>query len=134
MSISALFNRLDAPLTNVQWSWGAQRSDGSIFLRVWQDETFREGSRTFVRLAKHELFQDDPSNLGYAERLRHLEMLRQGASGYAIMLRAVDPKAYPRSIAGFNKNEVFQLGEICLIDGNEWAELIGRIAIRDMTS
>jgi hypothetical protein len=36
--ITRFFDDLGAPLTNMQWSWGAVRSDGAVFVRVWEDE------------------------------------------------------------------------------------------------
>jgi hypothetical protein len=41
MSLSALFARKGAPLHNVRYSWGGVRADGTVILRVWQDETGR---------------------------------------------------------------------------------------------
>ena len=56
-SPSAMFKRLGAPLHNVQWSWGAVRADGSVFLRVWQDETRKtEDGRRFIRLVNHRAY------------------------------------------------------------------------------
>ena len=99
-SPSALFQRLGAPLNNVQWSWGALRSDGTLFLRVWQDETKQmNDGRRFVRLANHRAYQGAATNLGYSERLAHLEALREGAAAYAVICRAKDVNSRPRAIA-----------------------------------
>ncbi len=49
MSQAELFETLGAPLKNVRWSWGGVRkSDGAVFLRVWQDGTKKSmGNVTF---------------------------------------------------------------------------------------
>ncbi|WP_292940488.1 MULTISPECIES: hypothetical protein [unclassified Novosphingobium] len=132
MSITAMFARLGAPLANVQWSWGGLRADGAVFLRVWQDQTQKVDDKRFIRLAHHSAHEGDTRNLGYQERLRHLMAVKAGAPAFAILVRAKDVKARPRSIAGFNDREVFQLGEIATFDGDEWGELKDRISVQAM--
>lgn len=127
-----MFAELGAPLRNVQWSWGAEREDGAVFLRVWQDETVAKDGKRYIRLVNHRAYESDPANLGYQERLEHLSAIAAGAEAFAILLRAVDPKARPRSIAGYNSREVFPLGEVIQIDGDDWAEFGARIPTRQM--
>ena len=87
-SPSALFKRLGAPLHNVQWSWGAGRADGSVVLRVWQDEMRKtEDGRRFIRLVNHRGYEGAGTNLGYSEWLAHLDRLRAGAAGYVVRSR-----------------------------------------------
>lgn len=91
-SASALFDRLGARLRNPNWSWGALREDGTVFLRVWADETRVSKERKhFVRLVNHRAYSGGPPNLGYNERLGHIEALDRGALGYAIWCTAEDP-------------------------------------------
>ena len=81
MSQTNLFAKLGAPLANPRWSWGAIRTtDGVVFLRVWQDRTRRHDGARFVQVTHAEKFKDNPDNLGYRERLRHVERIREGAS------------------------------------------------------
>lgn len=77
-------------------------------------------------------FGDESSNLGHAERLRHVEMIRSGAPAYMIMCLAVDPKAAPRMIASFNEREVFLGGELVEADGDWWLERAARRSIDTM--
>jgi len=87
MSLSSLFNRLGAPLHNNRWSWGAVRAnDGSVFLRVWQDESKVINGKRFMRITANEYFQNnDPNNLGYQERLKHIQQIQTGAKSYMIV-------------------------------------------------
>jgi len=101
MSPSAFFRRLRAPLLNVQWSWGATKSDGVVILRVWGDQTEKFGDKRFVRLSYHALFRGTANN-GYNERVRHVTAIKAGAVAYAVMCNAVDPEAEPREIRSFD--------------------------------
>lgn len=132
-SPSALFKRIGAPLHNVQWSWGGVRPDGSVVLRVWQDETRKsDNGRRFIRLVNHRAYQGAESNLGYSERLAHLDRLRAGATGYVVICRAEDVNSRPRSIASFDGREVIRLGELVILDGDEWGELLERIPVKSL--
>jgi len=126
LSPSAMFRRLRAPLTNNFWSWGAVRDDGTVFLRVWQDERQARAGKQFIRLINHAAYAANTDNHGYRERLRHLDLIRGGAPAYLVVCRAVDVTAQPREIASFDEREVLLLGEIVLIDGDEWGEIAGR--------
>ena len=129
LSPSAMFKRLRAPLTNNFWSWGAVRDDGTVFLRVWQDERQARNGKQFIRLVNHTAYADNTDNLGYRERLRHLQMITDGAPAYLVLCRAVDTNARPREIASFDEREVVRLGEVAVIDGDEWGEIAGRVKI-----
>ena len=127
LSPTAMFRKLRAPLTNQFWSWGAVREDGTVFLRVWQDERYPKNGKHFVRLINHAAYAGNAANLGYQERLRHLQMIKDGAPAYLILCKAVDTNARPREIASFDEREVVKLGELVVIDGDEWGEIAGRV-------
>jgi hypothetical protein len=133
MCISALFARVEAPLNNVRWSWGAVRpADGAVFLRVWQDDQTMLDGKYYVRLTANQVFAvNDPDNYGYQERLMHVELVRNGARLFMIMCRARDPQAHPRQIAGFDRRELFVGGEWIEWDGEIWVELSRRIPIEE---
>jgi hypothetical protein len=130
MSQKELFERLRAPLVNARWSWGAVRqSDGVVFLRVWQDEIKRDDGRLFMRITANDYFQNnDPTNLGWQERLRHVALVRGGAASYMVMCVAKDANASPREVQSFNKNEVFRGGQLVDADGDTWLELQERVS------
>lgn len=128
LSQEEFFRSLGAPLHNVRWSWGSVRpDDGSVILRVWQDETRKFDGKLHVMITARKWFSDDPSNLGNAERLRHVQAIMKGSPSFAIMCVAVDPKASPREMATFNKDELFVGGNVRTADGEEWLELVKRI-------
>jgi hypothetical protein len=127
MTLTSLFKYLNAPLTNQRWSWGAVRaSDGAVFLRVWQDEIKKSGQRRLARVTANAVFGGDETNPGYAERLRHVDLIRNAATSYMILCEAVDVVASPRAVAKFNEREVFVGGNLTESDGEWWLELASR--------
>lgn len=133
LSLTEMFASLGAPLANQRWSWGAERSsDGAVFLRVWQDECRKIEGRRCVRLTANAFFADKPDNLGNAERLRHVALVRSGRPVYLVMCVAVDPKLEPRTIARFNRDEVFVGGALVDHEGDAWIELAARKPVREV--
>ena len=129
MSISSLFRDLGAPLRNTRWSWGAiHPKNGTVFLRVWQDEVRKDGGRGVVRLTNRERFEGT-SSLGYAERKRHIELLRQGASGYLIFCEAKTPMTIPRKLKSYVSDRVFPTGDSCEMDGDIYIQFLSGIEI-----
>ena len=133
MNQKTLFERLGAPLGNVRWSWGAVRQqDGAVFLRVWQDECRGFNNRLFMRITDHDYFsKNDPANLGWLERLKHVDLIRNDPLVYMVMCVAEDINATPRKVKGFNKNEVFTGGCLVDCDGETWLELGERVNVTD---
>lgn len=129
MSITALFEKLGAPLANSRWSWGGVREDGSVVLRVWQNETKRIGGRLHMRLTHQEIFVGREDNLGYQERNRHAEQIRAGARCYMVMCEPKSTQTEPREIKDFNEREVFVAGEVVEHEGDLWAPLAARLDI-----
>lgn len=133
MSLSDLFIRFGAPLANSRWSWGSTRPDGAVFLRVWTDEMITVEGRRYVRLINRQAYEGAADNLGYAERCAHVEMLANGAPGYAVLCRAAEPTAKSREIVSFDGQTVFRLGPVAVFDGDEWAEVVERVPVRAIT-
>ena len=134
MSLTGLFVRMGAPLANQRWSWGAERPDGVVFLRVWQDRRKRIGNKTFMMITHHSAYTDDPDSLGYQERLRHVDKVEAGAECYMVMCLVEDPEERPRQIKSYNKMEVFLGGEIIEIDGDMWLELKERVPVNQVAT
>jgi hypothetical protein len=133
VTLSDLFKRLGAPLANVRWSWGSVRSsDSAVFLRVWQDETKVIAGKRYVRVISTAAFEGREDNLGYVERIDHVDRIRHGAQSYMIMCVAKDAKARPRSIATFNSDDVFVGGALVDEEGFSWMELAGRRPVDDV--
>lgn len=124
MSISSLFRDLGAPLRNTRWSWGSVHPEsGTVFLRVWQDEVRKVSGREVVRLTNRERFEGT-SSLGYAERRRHIDLLRQGAPGYLIFCEARTPITIPRRLRSYVSDRVFPTGNLCEIDGDIYTQFL----------
>lgn len=126
MSITALFEKLGAPLANSRWSWGGVREDGSVVLRVWQNETKRFDGRTHIQLTHRAVFAGREGNLGYQERNRHVEQIQAGARCYMVMCEPKSTQAVPREIRGFNEREVFVAGDVIEHEGDLWAPIADR--------
>jgi hypothetical protein len=133
VSISALFDRLGAPLHNVRYSWGGIRPNGTVNLRVWQDETGKIDGRRCVQITNHPFFRGNGPNLGYDERNRHVELIRAGARCLMVMCEQVQPPRTPREIYQFNGNELFVGGALVEHDGETLIEWVDRIPVQSLT-
>src|SRR5437867_3067081 len=104
MSINRFFQEvLGANLKNTRWSWGAvEPLSNPVFLRVWEDEIQSANGAQQILIRRK---QPRTSSLGYPERDKHIELIRNGAQAYGVLCRAVDP-ATPgaRAIAEFRKD------------------------------
>ena len=133
MSLTSYFDRLGAPLKNSRWSWGAIReSDGVVFLRVWQDQKLRIDGKTFMMVTHHGAYVGNESSPGYQERLRQVDLVREGRPVYLVMCQVENPDASPRIIKSFNKDEVFVGGATIEHDGDIWIELADRVDSRSV--
>jgi hypothetical protein len=133
MSPAGLFKKLGAPLANVRWSWGSVRaSDNIVFLRVWQDEGVKSGDKFIVQLTHNATPRDEVDEMGHQERLKHIQLVRDGARCYLLLCRAVDNKAVPRSAKSVIEKEVFPTGEMQEIEGDIWIEMKTRVPISDV--
>ena len=108
---------------------GALQSNGRVFLRVWQDETEHADGRSLVQVTFHKLFESDPTNLGYAERVRHVDQISRGAKCYLVLCKAKDVNASPRVMASYNDRDLFEVGEIVQRTGDAWATYTARVGV-----
>lgn len=130
MTLTDFFAYLGAPLVNQRWSWGAVRpGDGAIFLRVWQDEERKIEGSWFTQITFTKFFAENPTSLGYAERLEHIACVRGGKPSYMVMCLARDKDANPREVAKFNRDHIFVGGRVIEIDGDCWLERVDRLPI-----
>jgi hypothetical protein len=87
--ISEFYNRLDAPLTNVQWSWGAKTKDGTtVILRGWQHQMRKVDGKYQFLVLDHAWQITSP--LGYNECLQHLSDIRNGVAIRIISMEVKD--------------------------------------------
>ena len=133
MSLTDLFKKLEAPLANQRWSWGSTRPDGSVVLRVWQDSKEKIDEKWHMMIAHDVKYTDNEENLGYQERLGHIEQIKNGAKCFMVMCLAKDSGASPRAIKSFNQKDIFVGGKITEYRGNIYIELADRFAISKIT-
>ncbi len=140
MKLKDFLDMLGAPPKNVRWSWGAHRvRDGTVFLRVWQDEVETTNGSRYVRItnsqkAKKYKQQNQRWKLGYQERLEQVERVRNGAKCYLIMCIAVNKDAMTRQVKEFDNERVFPAGKLIERNGDWWAELLPPVPVRDVTT
>jgi hypothetical protein len=122
VTLNDLFGYLGAPLSHHRWSWGAVRpEDGAVFLRVWQDEQCRIDGAWFTQVTYCDFSNDNASNLlGYVERLKHIELVRNGAPSYMMMCQVQDVRASTREVAGFDHNDICVGGRLIEVEGIYW--------------
>ncbi|HCH0717401.1 TPA: hypothetical protein NKO89_001398 [Vibrio parahaemolyticus] len=78
-SMSAFFaENLSAPLTNVQWSWGAENEKG-VYLRIWAEEVKEKNGLVYLNTPSD-------TRLGQKERLRHIKQIESGKPGYVVVI------------------------------------------------
>jgi hypothetical protein len=82
--ISNFFESLGAPLKNVRWSWGAERRDGAVFLRGWEDHRFTDASGEYVVVA-HSTELGAGASPGWRERWQHIQRIAAGAPSFVVM-------------------------------------------------
>lgn len=124
--ISTHFENLDAPLVNINWSWGAQRPDGKVLLRAWNDERLKIDGQWYRLLLNPEW----NTSTGYPERIRHLELIRNGAPGYMVILHAADKDKQPRAIESYNAGVVVPIGNLhTTADGKIYGECLQPVPV-----
>lgn len=126
MSITKFFGSLGAPLKNQRWSWGSERADGAVFLRVWKSETDFIDGRLCVRLTDRHIFEGT-KNLGYRERISHIQRIREGATAYCIFCEPLDPAVEPKTIRTFIDTHLFPGTALVEHGGEVWLEFGPRV-------
>ncbi|MGJ0483780.1 MAG: HNH endonuclease [Methylomicrobium sp.] len=133
MGKKELFGLLNAQLTNVYWSWGGTRSDGSIVFIGWAEEMERIPGSNLIRYCLWQYDKPRNSRPGAQERLRHVEdTLKHNRPAWLVFAKARDYDAEPRSIAFFQPDLIkVRLQR----EGDKvWATEIGKEAIPGLDS
>jgi hypothetical protein len=124
-TISSFFDSLGAPLKNVRWSWGAERRDGVIFLRLWEDHRFTDASGEYVIVA-HSTELGAGASAGWRERWHHIGRIRAGKPCFVVMCVAKDVDAVPREIESFDTRQLIVGGRLVVKDGCTCIEVVDR--------
>ena len=102
--------KLKAPMHNKRWSWGAVSEDKSaVYLSIWQDEIKRDIPKdpssftwTDVMWTEEKWAEFTDSTLARNERVKHVDLIKSGVQGFALVKVAKDVKAKPRAMKEFN--------------------------------
>lgn len=118
LSLTEFFElKLNSPMVNNRWSWGAVKPDGSaVYLSVWQDEIRRDDPRdpkspTWADILWEEKLWNEVNGASMArnERIQHIDLLKSGVPGYVLVKIARDTKAMPREMKEFNSEYLISL-------------------------
>lgn len=122
MTMSLMFEKLGARLHNNLWSWGAKtESERLVYLRVWEDEKKIIDGKYCVNVLARESFEGK-KNLGYEERVKQVELVKEGAECFLIVCVARDTNARPRKVAYYDKATVYPTKGFIEHDGDLWIE------------
>ena len=132
MTQTAFFEGIGAPLANPRWSWGAERADGSLVLRVWKKLIRTIDGKKCVLLLDNASHSAKARDLGRRERMRHVERIRGGASFWLVVVE--DRPERPWSIWRANEQEVYPGGALLQRDGDLWVELRSPVPAEDLVS
>lgn len=102
---------LGANLANSRWSWGARNpTTNEYFLRVWKDHMDTNGTVDRVLVLNGDW---TGSSAGFAERQRHVQSIRDGATGYGVICNArIADDSKSRTIASFDAKQIIAFGEL----------------------
>ena len=102
--------KLKSPMLKKRWSWGAVSEDKSaVYLSIWQDEIKRDIPKdptsltwTDVMWTEEKWAEFTDSTLARNERVKHVELIKSGVPGFALVTVAKDVKDKPRAMKEFN--------------------------------
>jgi hypothetical protein len=119
MSLKRVLAKVGITEPRPQWSWGAVRHDGVVFLQVWQHQTRKINGKLAVLV-------DDGlgSTAGLNERRRHLDMIRNNDRAYALFFKVVDPTEETwRQDRKAEPKRAFLIEDLAVVDGDVFALL-----------
>lgn len=123
LGINAFFQKvLDAPVANIRWSWGAvDERTRRVFLRVWRVDLQQLDGKEVIRV----LGKSRDQRPGFNERLRHIELLREGYLAFGVQCDKKDVD--DGGIGSFDRDEILRLGEVIDNDGMVYVEVVERV-------
>lgn len=123
--------RLHAPLVNQGWSWGAHdETHGRLFLRV--HEISLKPNKQFPKRAiilKDSWFKE--GSRGYHERARHIDALRKGMEGFAVVYNTVLTGDREKT-KDFDRRFLWRLGKVTSSGGTIYAEVRDKVLVDDI--
>jgi hypothetical protein len=121
---------LRAPVNNPRWSWGAyDPSTDTVFLRFWTDgEHDLNGARAW-RVTDARSTPTRTRKSAENERREHIERIRQGAKGYAVLCVSKEPGAHTREIESYDENELLVVDHIVEQPDGAYAIVSGTLPV-----
>lgn len=122
-------NVLLAPVANDRWSWGSvDEIRRCVFLRVWKEDITQQSSSAAIRVLAHV----HSNRHGWAERRRHLDLVKSGYDAYAIVCqKGTTPTT---RIASFDAVDLLKLSDVVDIEGDLYMTLGNRVPASSMSS
>lgn len=132
MSNTEFFEQLlGAKLTNQMWSWGALNpKTEQIFLSVWKHDLEDAGGVERIAILKPEW---NKGSLGFDERKRHVDILRNGADAYGVLCTAKKDRGGRPRIGKYDSDLLLKLGEIIDEGDDVYARIIDRVPVEEVT-
>lgn len=128
--INAFFKDvLHAPVANTLWSWGAvDERTRRVFLRLWRtDITYFDGRQVVRALGSMRT-----SRPGWAERARHLELIKGSYVAYGVVCDKDTPDA--GGIRDFDRANLLRLGQVIDKAGLSYLEVVGSIPVESIST
>ncbi|MFA0086367.1 hypothetical protein [Vibrio sp. 10N.261.51.F12] len=143
MTMTELFNFLNAPLHNSRWSWGAVNPfNKDIVLRVWADERREIGGNKHCYFISGKLrwtdeegneqvwdSNDEPDRLGQKERDLQVGGFDGSQRIILVVCHAEDVNASPRAIKEFNQKTILVAKEVVEYEGGLYAKATERLPV-----
>ena len=126
MNITDFFDKkLDCPLANAIWSWGAKSRNGKrIALRVWSHQGRKVDGKYWMSVDYTDWAKSAPGYMssGIAERTRHVAEMKTGHPAIGVICEAVDGDT-DKCIKSFDDRQV-------LVFAHEFMEIDGDVFVR----
>ena len=135
--ISDVFKQVGVTLVNPQWSWGGVTDDLDVlFLRIWTDQSKKFDGKLYARITdyKKRKAEEGKINLGWKERLEHLELMKEGITTYCIKCKENDKDSTSGRIRDYDDTICLVGGDLMMQGGDYWLEIVGSEKIRNIVN
>lgn len=117
-------------MVNSRWSWGAAADSGPVFLRVWEDQVYRQDGHEFVSVWWG---PEVGARQGARERGEHLALIHEGRPAFGVIGRSA-AKEGTRKTVWFQQEYLLRLGGLSEEDGVTRAEVRERVPVTEVVA
>lgn len=127
--INAFFRDvIGVSFSNPRWSWGGVDHEGRrLFLRLWRDDLRADAGSQRIRVQRKHHGRDRP---GWKERQQHIDLLRAGYQGYAVLCDRAQQRM--GLIKSFDRNTVLMLGPVTETEQEISADILRVVPIEEI--